>query len=106
MLWYPDCSGNSLCITGNKDLIISYCKADPNDSSSDDNDCSINISKILTVKCFAKIKAGDLCKQKNASKFQNTPSEALRNITALYYDEKREEIYTGNAQGLVHVWSS
>ncbi|TVU36612.1 hypothetical protein EJB05_18551, partial [Eragrostis curvula] len=62
--------------------------------------------EILTGKCLAKIKGGDLCKQKKASMFQSSPSEALRDITALYYDEERDEIYTGNGQGLVHVWSS
>ncbi|KAG8054972.1 hypothetical protein GUJ93_ZPchr0001g29474 [Zizania palustris] len=90
----------------NQDLIISYCKADPNDPSSEENACSINISEILTGKCLAKIKAGSLCKQKNSSKFQSTPSEALGDITALYYDEEREEIYTGNRQGFLHVWSN
>jgi hypothetical protein len=54
----------------------------------------------------AKIKAGNLCKQKKLSNFQCTPSEALSDITSLYYDEEREEIYTGNQQGLVHVWSN
>jgi hypothetical protein len=68
--------------------------------------CSINISEILTGKCVAKIKAGNLCKQKKSSNFQCTPSEALSDITSLYYDEEREEIYTGNQQGLVHVWSN
>ncbi|KAG8078297.1 hypothetical protein GUJ93_ZPchr0007g4100 [Zizania palustris] len=106
MLWHPDCNTNSIYITSNQDLIISYCKADPNDPSSEENACSINISEILTGKCLAKIKAGNLCKQKKASKFQSTPSEALGDITALYYDEEREEIYTGNGQGLVHVWSN
>uniref|UniRef100_A0A0E0DT52 Uncharacterized protein n=1 Tax=Oryza meridionalis TaxID=40149 RepID=A0A0E0DT52_9ORYZ len=64
---------------------------------------SINISNILTGKCLAKIKASDLCKQKKAWKFQSTALEALEDITALYYDEERDEIYTGNRQGLVHV---
>jgi hypothetical protein len=67
---------------------------------------SINISNILTGKCVVKIKGGDLSKQKKASTFQNSPSEAMRDITTLYYDEERDEIYTGNGQGLVHVWSS
>jgi hypothetical protein len=55
---------------------------------------------------LAKIKASDLCKQKKAWKFQSTALEALEDITALYYDEERDEIYTGNRQGLVHVWSN
>nr|CAB3464905.1 unnamed protein product [Digitaria exilis] len=69
---------------------------------------SINISSILTGKCLAKINggSGNSCKPKKAWKFQNTVSEALEDITALYYDEERDEIYTGNRHGLVHVWSN
>ncbi|XBI66362.1 hypothetical protein VPH35_045957 [Triticum aestivum] len=104
-LWHPDCNTNSIYITSNQDLIISYCKAEPDDPSSEDNACSINISDILTGKCMAKIKAGNLCKQKS-SKFLCTPLEALGDITSLYYDEEREEIITGNHQGLIHVWSN
>ncbi len=37
MLWHPDCNTNSIYITSNQDLIISYCKADPNDPSSEEN---------------------------------------------------------------------
>jgi hypothetical protein len=44
---------------------------------------------MLTGKCVVKIKGGDLSKQKKASStFQNSPSEAMRDITALYYDEE------------------
>ncbi|KAG7990743.1 hypothetical protein I3843_02G039500 [Carya illinoinensis] len=37
---------------------------------------------------------------------RSTIAEALEDITALFYDEERNEIYTGNRHGLVHVWSS
>jgi hypothetical protein len=37
LLWHPDCNTNSIYITSNQDLIISYCKADPEDPSSQDN---------------------------------------------------------------------
>jgi hypothetical protein len=43
---------------------------------------------------------------KKMSQFQNTPSEALMDVTALYYDGEHEEIYTGNSEGFVHMWSS
>jgi hypothetical protein len=55
---------------------------------------------------LAKINPGNSSKQKKAWRFQNTVSEALEDITALYYDEDRDEIYTGNRHGLVHVWSN
>ncbi|KAF7031328.1 hypothetical protein CFC21_042670 [Triticum aestivum] len=38
LLWHPDCNTNSIYITSNQDLIISYCKAEPDDPSSEDND--------------------------------------------------------------------
>ncbi|GJM92756.1 hypothetical protein PR202_ga09251 [Eleusine coracana subsp. coracana] len=68
--------------------------------------CSININDISTGKSLAKIRAGDLCKQKKTLEFQYTPSEALMDVTALYYDDAHEEIYTGNSEGFVHMWSS
>lgn len=86
---------------------------------------SINISNILTGKCLAKIKAsnsipmyecnciascgGRKCNSRRriqASRIQSTVAEALEDITALFYDEDRNEIYTGNRHGLVHVWSN
>ena len=88
---------------------------------------SINISNILTGKCLAKINAsngnpkvnddssssssssssaGSSRKVCNSSQMRNTVAEALEDITALFYDEERNEIYTGNKNGLVHVWSN
>ncbi|XP_040965786.1 uncharacterized protein [Gossypium hirsutum] len=84
---------------------------------------SINISNILTGKCLAKIRASnsfpveeqcscsDKCgcsskTQSNASRIRSRVAEALEDITALFYDEERNEIYTGNRYGLVHVWSN
>lgn len=82
---------------------------------------SINVSNILTGKCLAKIRAtnsvpmdegsyrGRNCSSKKrtrASWTRSTVAEALKDITALFYDEERNEIYTGNTHGLVHVWSN
>lgn len=86
---------------------------------------SINVSNILTGKCLAKVKAsnsgpvedecncssecsGDCRSKKRAhgSRIRSTVAEALEDITALFYDEERNEIYTGNRHGLVHVWSN
>eukprot|EP00897_Mesotaenium_endlicherianum_P002321 jgi/Mesen1/2116/ME001515S01332 len=35
-----------------------------------------------------------------------SPKEALEDVTALFYDEERNEIYTGNRLGFVHVWTN
>ncbi|KAG8390197.1 hypothetical protein BUALT_Bualt01G0058500 [Buddleja alternifolia] len=126
LLWHPDCNTNNIYITSDQDLIISYCKADSDEPLTDGNAGSINISNILTGKCLAKIKASnnnlqtDECsckvscgggncnskKRKRASRIRSTVAEALEDITALFYDEDRNEIYTGNRHGLVHVWSN
>lgn len=37
LLWHPDCNTNNIYITSDQDLIISYCKADSDDSSTDGN---------------------------------------------------------------------
>ncbi|XP_061339209.1 uncharacterized protein LOC133285906 [Gastrolobium bilobum] len=124
LLWHPDCNTNNIYITSDQDLIISYCKADSDDPLSVGNVGSINVSNILTGKCLAKIRAsnsfvnecscGDDCssskcnakKVKRASRITSTVAEALEDITALFYDEERNEIYTGNRLGLLHVWSN
>ncbi len=31
---------------------------------------------------------------------------ALEDVTALYYNEERNEIYTGNKDGRIHIWSN
>ncbi|KAL9272452.1 hypothetical protein AKJ16_DCAP08663 [Drosera capensis] len=121
LLWHPDCNTNNIYITSDQDLIISYCKAESDDlllegnGNISDTAGSINVSNILTGKCLAKIRADncspseDDCpprKHGSGSRMRSTVSEALEDITALFYDEERNEIYTGNRHGLVHVWSN
>lgn len=73
---------------------------------------SINISNISTGKCLAKITASNSipsqeeCSCTESSVGRSTVAEALEDITALFYDEERHEIYTGKRNGLVHVWSN
>lgn len=59
LLWHPDCNTNNIYITSDQDLIISYCKADSDDSLSEGNGtfffyislpCSPNFS--LLFFCF------------------------------------------------------
>ncbi|PQQ09451.1 uncharacterized protein Pyn_21443 [Prunus yedoensis var. nudiflora] len=120
LLWHPDCNTNNIYITSDQDLIISYCKADSDDHWMEANAGSIHVSNILTGKCLAKINAGnggpkvDECdssagsssNKSNSSLVRSTVAGALEDITALFYDEERNEIYTGNRHGLVHVWSN
>ncbi|RRT74861.1 hypothetical protein GW17_00026519 [Ensete ventricosum] len=116
LLWHPDCNTNNIYITSDQDLIISYCKAE--EGCGDEGEVSavgsINMSNILTGKCIAKISASDPALQisprqrcvTGRSSIRSTVREALEDVTALFYDEERNEIYTGNKQGLIHVWSS
>ncbi|XP_061375495.1 uncharacterized protein LOC133317650 [Gastrolobium bilobum] len=119
LLWHPDCNTNNIYITSDQDLIISYCKADSDDQWMEGNAGSINISNILSGKCVAKIDATNSsfkvdecrntacsCKLSHSSQLRSSVAEALEDITALFYDEDRNEIYTGNRHGLVHVWSN
>ncbi|KAL2570090.1 hypothetical protein AAZV13_18G166500 [Glycine max] len=118
-LWHPDCNTNNIYITSDQDLIMSYCKADSDDQWIEGTAGSINVSNILTGKCVAKIIAtsssakadecsssGCSCKQSDSCLMRNSVAEALEDITALFYEEDRNEIYTGNRHGLVHVWSN
>ncbi|KAJ0661748.1 putative transcription factor WD40-like family [Helianthus annuus] len=121
LLWHPDCNTNILHITSNQDLIVSYCKSGSDDPLTDGNAGSINISNILTGKCLAKVTATNnlpinecncsnnnsaRCKCNSRRQISSSVTEALEDITALFYDETRNEIYTGNKFGLIHVWSN
>lgn len=81
----------------------------------------INICSLLTGKCLAKINADNtrmlkqckcsgrrchLSKPIQGTEIQSTVQDALKNITALFYDEERGELYTGQENGLLHVWSN
>jgi len=120
-LWHPNCNTNNIYITADQDLIISYCKVPKQATDCVDSESgevspmgSINMSNIFTGKCVAKISPSDptltIASRKRGDKsrstIHSTVSEALEDITALFYDEDRNEIYTGNSKGLVHVWSN
>ena len=62
---------------------------------------AINISCILSGKCLAKIRAPP------AGREGVSPTEeALTDVTAIFYDEEHNEIYSGNRNGIVSVWSN
>ncbi|KAK1437188.1 hypothetical protein QVD17_02976 [Tagetes erecta] len=108
-LWHSDCNTNNIYITSDQGLIISFCKGDSNDQQISGKAGSINISNIWTGKCVAKINSSNAIldddkKQRMTS--NHMVADALEEITALYFDEERNEIYTGNNHGFVHVWSN
>lgn len=59
------------------------------------SDSPASISKSLAVQ--ASIKSDSLAE---------AVSGALKEVTALFYNESRGEIYSGNRDGRVHVWSN
>lgn len=40
------------------------------------------------------------------NKAPSSAQEALKQVTALFYDEEQHIIYTGNTNGYIHVWST
>eukprot|EP00958_Prasinococcus_capsulatus_P008798 scaffold870_cov393-Prasinococcus_capsulatus_cf.AAC.28 len=110
LLWYPDCNTNNIYITSEQDLILSYCRDQSYNDGENEVMGSINISNILTGKCLAKIHPNSpflsQCDVEKNPERSRRVFDALEDVTALFYDEERNEIYTGNRNGLLHVWSN
>eukprot|EP00736_Rhodelphis_marinus_P004162 Rmarinus@m.4567 len=115
-LWHSDNSTNNVYITSNQDLIISYCR--PKKGSCRHNMESIrhgtiNISSIRTGKLVNKITCASACDEVMIGKAGMTRRmcceddvvEALVDVTSLYFNESRNEIYTGSKKGLIYCWS-
>jgi len=78
----------------------------PGASGSGSSTGSINISNILTGKCLAKLNYASGSPSRSGGGQDRKLKAALEDVTALFYDEERNEIYTGTKRGLVHVWSN
>ena len=92
-LFSQDSSTNCIYITQKQDIIVSHCHQD--------GDCghgSINMSWIDSGKSLGKI----TCGPDHAADH----IRALENVSALHYNEERNEVYSGTRDGLVHVWSN
>ena len=108
-LRYRGCNTNNIYITSEQDHIISYCQ----DGSQADNESfvvgSINISNIHTGKRIAKITRENGVDRhplkSGAADGNERVTRALKDVTSLFYDEERNEIFTGSRSGLVHVWA-
>jgi hypothetical protein len=61
---------------------------------------TINVSDVMSGKCLAKIGSGD------DTRHERQRARAMHNITALHFSDERNEVYTGNKAGLVHVWTN
>ncbi|KAL1503139.1 hypothetical protein AB1Y20_011201 [Prymnesium parvum] len=90
VLWHPDTNTSNIFITAAQDYIISYCRTES--SSEGLPTGTINISNIHTGKCVARI-PGDL------------DSKLMQDITSIFFNEERNELYVGSRTGILHVWS-
>eukprot|EP00172_Hildenbrandia_rubra_P004599 Plantae.Rhodophyta-Hildenbrandia_rubra.ctg9632.p1 GENE.Plantae.Rhodophyta-Hildenbrandia_rubra.ctg9632~~Plantae.Rhodophyta-Hildenbrandia_rubra.ctg9632.p1 ORF type:complete len:522 (-),score=72.47 Plantae.Rhodophyta-Hildenbrandia_rubra.ctg9632:249-1814(-) len=125
VLWPIDPNINSIYITKDQDLIMSYCKQDGNEFGS------INVSWIKNGKLLAKVScdpnvakpeaedarskrmqgsrtsiryASALSRRLSAQSSNGVPPKD--DVASLYYNEARNEIYAGMRSGFLHVWSN
>lgn len=92
-LFSQDSSTNCIYITQKQDIIVSHCQQE--------GECghgSINMSWIDSGKSLGKITCGP--------NHAIDHIRALENVSALHYNEERNEIYSGTRDGVVHVWSN
>ncbi|KAH9321699.1 hypothetical protein KI387_016338 [Taxus chinensis] len=100
LIWQPYSNSSNICVTGDQNYIISFCKVDS--SGVDRGNRSINICNVVSGKRFSMISSND----DNAPTIKSSVKEALENVTRLCYNEEYNEIYTGNTLGMVHIWSN
>lgn len=92
-LFSQDSNTSCIYITQKQDIIVSHCQQE--------GECghgSINMSWIDTGKSLGKITCGPDHSADHIA--------ALENVTALHYNEERNEIYSGTREGVIHVWSN
>ena len=108
-LFMPDCNTNCIHITRQQDTIISYCRRKPQAVSEGsppmqrihDNTGAIHFSNVLTGSCLTKISITDAIDPATTEMYRS----ALRTVSSLHYDENNHELYTGNGDGKLYVWS-
>ncbi|KAL6069091.1 F-box/WD repeat-containing protein 4 [Balamuthia mandrillaris] len=86
-----DEQAHTLCITEHQDCIISYCAGDDFFKEG-----SINVSDVATGKCMAKMEACCEISAMTPPDAETVQTRALTGVTALFYNEERSEIVTGN----------
>lgn len=87
---YQDNSNSSLYIIGSQDLLLAFGRKDECDKAG-----IIRIVSILTGQHLSSI-----CDD------SSTGRNALNEVSAIFYNDERNEIYTGTADGLLHIWSN
>ena len=100
-LLFRDTHSNNIYINSKQDTIISYCKQNAGEKGS------INISDILTGSSIGKIipDASSSSESVSSTTGPSAQTAALDDVTALFYNEQRNEIVTGDASGRLSIWS-
>jgi len=93
-LWEAQCNTNNIFITKRQDQILSYCRNGRGESMSG----AINVSSTLTGRSIGKITAPE-------GGGREEGEGALDRVTAIYFNEERNEVYTGDEQGCLSVWA-
>ena len=88
LLWHPDTNTSNIFITSAQDYIISYCRS----RGAEHTRGAIHVSHILSGKCVARIPV-------------DTAAESLGDITSIFFNEDRNELYVGTRRGELHVWA-
>jgi len=87
---YQDSSNSSLYIIGSQDLLLAFGRKAKNEKEG-----VIRIVSILTGQHLSSISDDD-----------STGKNALSEVSAIFYNDERNEIYTGTADGRLHIWSN
>jgi len=81
---FSDYSANNVFIDNRQDILISYC-------NNKEDKVSINVSDLNNGKCLARI---------GTKRYTGVDK-----LTALTFNEDRNELYSGTSQGLLQIWS-
>mmetsp|Transcript_42037 Transcript_42037/g.68203 ORF Transcript_42037/g.68203 Transcript_42037/m.68203 type:complete len:470 (+) Transcript_42037:210-1619(+) len=95
VMWLPE-NSNNVFITSQQDMIFSYSRQ-PILDGSHSSGC-ITVSCIHTGRCIQRVRCHS---------HEHTQDECpLENVTAVFYNDERGEIYSGTADGKVAIWAN
>lgn len=130
-LWHADTNTNNIFITAAQDYIISYCRPNDGDLRAPPGRGMVHVSHILTGKCVSRLAGkvrsrtrlggsggtrnrvvaeeatdgGDDGSDGESASDEDEAGRGLGEVTSIYFSEERNELYVGNRQGILQVWS-
>jgi hypothetical protein len=126
-LWHADgCATNTTFVTADQSAVVSYCQ--PAEGADATGAGAVHVSDVLTCACahsqlaFASVLSRacvafvltriELGTRSGARLARVSPGgdaarrAALTDVTAVFYDEERGALFTGNRSGCVSVWAT